>query len=672
MRQKTATCREPAAGGESVLDSLRRGLEWHRAGRLAEAEAEYKGVLERAPQQSDALHLMGLAARDGGRPEEALGWIAAAIRARADVAAYHNNLGLVLAALGRHRDACLCYAQALALQPGYLEAHINFGNALQSLGEAAGAIDQYRQALQADANSAGARNNLANVLAAAGRTEEAEGWLRSALAIEPSYAEAWLNLSAVLKQQDRLEEGVECCRRAIRLAPDLGEAFSNLGALLAEGGDPEKAEAAAREALSRKPGLAEPLAVLAAVRQTQKRFAEAEAFARQALALRPDFGAGWNALANALSSQGKDGDAEACLQRALACDPRLAEAHYNLANLRRRQLRLEEAAAGYRRAIQMRPSYARAHWNLSLSLLLAGEFREGWEEFEWRWRKRDTPAPEFPAPAWDGSPLRGRTLLLWHEQGLGDTIQFVRYAERIVRDGGRVWLECPAKLAGLLRTAPGIDGIVEAGAARPAFDLHAPLGSLPRLFRTTVERIPARVPYLGVDESRREAWRQRLAGLRRPRVGLVWRGNPQHAEDRERSIEWKTLEPLGAVRGVSWFALQYGEQPGALGPAEVIDLGPETADFRDAAAAIEQMDLVISVDTALAHLAGALARPVWLLAAWVPDWRWMLGREDSPWYPTLRLFRQRRQGDWGEVVERAAVAVAQDFSKREGEFRYAL
>ncbi len=670
MRQEIAGGRKSVAAA-GVPELLSRGLQEHRAGRVAAAEALYREALALQPGHPDALHLTGMAALDLGRAAEAVAWIGAAIAARGDVAAFHNNLGLALARLGRHREASLACARALELQPDYAEALINLGNALQALGRPEQAAERFREALAVRPASAEARNNLGNALAACGLLEEAAGWLRSAVEQKPDYAEAWLNLSGVLKQQGRLEEGVECCRRAIRLAPAMGEAFSNLGALLAEGGLLEPAEAAAREALARKPGLVEPLAVLAAVRQTQGRHAEAEQYARRALAARPDYAVGWNALANALAEQARAAEAEACLNKALEIDPRLADAHYNLANLRRAGLRLEEAAAGYRRALALRPNHVKAHWNLALTLLLAGDLEHGWEHYEWRWRKHDSPMPHFAQPAWDGTPLEGRSLLIWHEQGLGDTIHFIRYASAIDKRGGRLIVECPEKLAALIATAPGVDEVVAAGGPRPAFDMQAPMGSLPRLCRTTAATIPGRVPYLSADGERRAAWRDKLSRYGRPRVALVWRGNPLHAEDRQRSVDWTVLAPLGEVRSVCWFALNYGHRPGTLGAAEVIDLGPETADFRDAAAAVEQMDLVISVDTALAHLAGALARPVWLLLPYVPDWRWMCGRPDSPWYPTARLFRQSRPGDWEGVAARVAAALGEEFSKAGGGGRYA-
>jgi tetratricopeptide (TPR) repeat protein len=636
---------------DTVLETLTEGLGHHRAGRLAEAEALYRAALDREPGHPDALHLAGMLALDAGRPQEALGYIAKAIQAKGDVPQFHNNLGIALQALGRHPQACLCFTQALILAPGFAEAHVNFGNSLQSLGLLDEAVMHYESALRARPELAEAHNNLGNALLAQGRLQAAEACYREALRLKPDYAEAWLDLSGALMGQERFEEAVACCRETLRLVPGMADAYSNLGAIYSAAECYEQAEAAAQEALARKPDLPDALVVLSVVRHAQKRFDEAEECARRALALRPDYAEGWNNLGNALQEKGRLEEAEACYQSALRAKPGLADAHYNLGNTLRLKRRLAEARACYGRAIQLRPGHVKAHWNRSLTLLLDGDLEHGWEEFEWRWRKKDTPPRRFPQPLWDGSPPGGRTILLHAEQGLGDTIQFVRYAELVKSAGATVVMEAPAKLAALLGSVPGIDRIVPAGSPLPEFHLHVPLLSLPRLFRTTLDGIPARVPYIAAGADFRARWEQRLSGHGHPRIGLAWRGNPQHAEDRFRSLDWEALAPLIEVAGIHWFSLQHGERPGAAPGAEIVDLGPETEDFRDAAAAMEQMDLVISVDTSMAHLAGALARPTWVLLPFLPDWRWLLGRADTPWYPTMRLFRQPRRGDWGAVIQ---------------------
>jgi tetratricopeptide (TPR) repeat protein len=634
-----------------AASELVEGLAHHQAGRVRQAETLYRQLIAREPDNADAIHLLGMLAHGANRHEEAVREIARAVQLRGDVAPFHNNLGVALQALGRHYEAGLCYTEALAISPGYVEAHINFGNALQSLGMPAEAVLHYRRALELKPDSPEAHNNLGNLRLVEGDGRAAEACFRAALAIRPDYAEAWLNLSGALKEEDRFEEAVTCCREALFLAPDLAEAWGNLATILAAMERLEQAEHAAREALARKPGLAEPHVALAAIEQAQGRFREAEASSRQALRLRGDYAEAYNNLGNAVQEQGRLEEAEADYRAALRSNPKLPEAHYNLGNLLRLSQRLAEAGSCYERAIRLRPGYVKAHWNLAHVLLAAGDMQRGWEEFEWRWKKKDTPPRCFTQPVWDGAPLDGRTILLHAEQGLGDAIQFIRYAELVKRSGGTVLLECPAKLAGLFESARGIDALAPAGTPLPAFDVHAPLLSLPRIFHTTPDGIPACVPYLAAGADYRSKWKDRLAGYQGRRIGLAWRGNPQHAEDRFRSIGPESLSPLADGSGAVWFSLQFGERTASSAIQGLVDLGPETEDFRDAAAAVEQMDLVISVDTSMAHLAGALARPVWVLLPFVPDWRWLLDHEDTPWYPTMRLFRQRQRGEWTPVVE---------------------
>lgn len=656
----------------SSLESLKQALEHHRAGRLAEAEDRYRGVLAAEPGHPDALHLLGSLVSALGRSEEALVLVGQAVRARPGVAPFHNSLGTVLQSLGRHYEAGLCFTQALALEPGLAEAHVNFGNSLQALGLLEEAAAQYGAALRSQPGCAEAHNNLANTLAAAGDFRASEASFREAIRLKPGYAEAWVNLSGALKGLDRFEEAAGCCLEAIRFAPDMAEAYSKLGAVLSAVERFEEAEAAAQEALRRKPALAEPWSVLSIIHHARQSFGEAERCARRSLELRPDSAEGWNNLGNALQEQGRMEEAEACYHTALRLRPGLADAHYNLGNARRRQRRLPEARACFEEAVRLNPAHAKAQLNLALTQLQSGDLERGWEQYEWRWKNPKTPPRRFPQPLWDGSPLTDRTILLHSEQGLGDTIQFIRYAEIVKAAGAVVAVECPAKLAPLVAVVSGVDRVVEAGADLPEFDIQAPLLSLPRLFRTTLANVPAKVPYLSVDAERRRRWCERLAGAGRLRVGLAWKGNPQQPDDRNRSMSWETLSPLTQVSGVDWFSLQYGEHPGASTGGRVADLAPQTEDFRDAAAAIEQLDLVISVDSSMAHLAGALARPVWVLLPFLADWRWLLDREDTPWYPTMRLFRQPERGDWQSVVRSVGKALVEECSKGGGAGRYAL
>jgi hypothetical protein len=323
---------------------------------------------------------------------------------------------------------------------------------------------------------------------------------------------------------------------------------------------------------------------------------------------------------------------------------------------------MAEALSGYELSLWHDPDSATAHWNRALTWLQAGNYERGWPEYEWRWRRKRSRPREFARPRWEGGPLGGRTVLLRCEQGLGDAIQFVRYAPLVRERGGPVVLECPRRLLSLFSRCEGIDRLVAEGDPLPAFDVQAPLMSLPALLGTTLATVPARVPYLSADPALVEQWGARVAPLPGFRVGITWQGNPRHKWDAHRSIRLASFASLARLEGIHLVSLQreHGtEQLRSLaGRFSVTDLAREPAaspgDFAETAALLEHLDLVVTVDTATAHLAGALGVPVWVALSTISDWRWLLDRDDSPWYPTMRLFRQRRQGDWDDVFARMA------------------
>jgi hypothetical protein len=326
-----------------------------------------------------------------------------------------------------------------------------------------------------------------------------------------------------------------------------------------------------------------------------------------------------------------------------------------------------EAANCFQAALRIRPDYAEAHVALAFTHLIQGDFEKGWPEYEWRWRLERFPSRNFCQPRWDGSPLAGRAILLYTGQGLGDTIQFVRYAPFLKQYGGRVLLEAPPCLVPLLRSCPGIDNLLAAGEELPPFDCHAPLMSLPGIVKTTLATIPAEIPYLAADPALERKWQRELELYTGYKIGIAWQGDPQNERDRARSLPLIQLAPLGRLDGVVLFSLQKGpgrEQIQSLGkPFAVVDLGDRidgpAGAFMDTAAIMKHLDLVITSDTSIAHLAGALGIPVWLAVCFMPEWRWLLEREDSPWYPSMRLFRQSEPGDWPGVFQRMALELSQ-------------
>jgi Tfp pilus assembly protein PilF len=458
-----------------------------------------------------------------------------------------------------------------------------------------------------------------------------------------------------LQDLGRLDEAIGCYRKALALRPDLVASLDNLGGALHSQGKLDEAQACYERALALRPDRVESLIGLGLVLRAQGRLEEAVARYERALALSPDHPDAHNNLGIALVDLGRQEDAITHHDRALALQPGRAELHYNLGSVLQRQGLYAEALTCYGRALALKPDYGQAHLNRSLALLLTGEFDEGWQEYEWRFAVARYDR-NFDQPLWSGEPLGGRSILIHAEQGFGDALQFVRYVPAVAERGGNVVLEVPAPLVSLARTVAGASEVVAAGDPLPTFDCHCPLLSLPRVFKTNLATIPNAVPYVVIPASASAAWAERIPTTPGLRVGVVWAGTTVGA------IDLRLLKPLWDVDGVSWFSLQVGDRSGdvsSLAGVKITDLSPWLTDFAETAAAVCRLDLVISVDTSVPHLAGALGRPTWLLLRYPPEWRWLLEREDSPWYPTARLFRQRKDGDWPEVAREVAAALAQ-------------
>lgn len=618
----------------NLAETYRRGFAAHQAGRLSEAEQAYRDVLALEPDHADALHLLGVVAHQVGRDDIAAEHIERAIARSPRRPEFHNNLGLVFNRLGRSAEAEARLLAALRLKPKYPDALNNLGIALAAQGRHDEAAATYRRALKLQANYPDACNNLGLAYWALGRAGEAEARFRAALTLRPDFAEAHGNLGIVLAAQGRASEAEASYRAALRLKPEYRDALNNLGVLLSDLG----------------------------------RWTEAEDYLREAVRLSPDLAEGYRNLGAVLTHLKRAVEAEPMLRVAARMAPESPEAHFNLGAALHDLRRLGEADCAYLEALRLKPDFADAHNNRAYSLLLAGRYAEGWREYEWRWRTSAMAGGrrEFDAPRWLGEPLEGRVLLLHAEQGLGDTLQFCRYA-RLITGASRIVLEVQAPLVRLLRSLPGDMEIVAQGEPLPQFDLHCPLMSLPLALEATAPDIPGDTPYLWADPVEAARWRERLAGFGGPRVGLVWAGNPHTgfarfaAVDARRSMALAEMAPLAQVAGVQWVSLQTGA---AAAQAQMppngmtlADFSGELKDFADTAALIEALDMVISVDTAVAHLAGAMGKPVWMLNRYDSCWRWLLNLETNAWYPTMRIFRQPAPGDWASVLRRVANAL---------------
>jgi tetratricopeptide (TPR) repeat protein len=507
-------------------------------------------------------------------------------------AACWSNRGLAAAALGHLDEATICYDQALQLQPDFADARNNFGVALQTQGALNEAIEQYRLAIASDPALADAHLNLGTALGKLGRFAEALACYREALLIDPNSAEAHFNAGNAHNAQDEHEAAVASFERALALRPDYAEAHVNLGSAIGKRGD----------------------------------YAGAESQYRRAVALRPN-PTNLVCLGGSLGAQG----------------------------------RLDEEETFYRQALAQDPGYADAHQNLAWLLLKRGDYQRGWAEFALRWRKSDYEALAVPGvPEWRGEPLDGRRLLMVGEQGFGDHFQFLRYARVLAERGATVDVCVREPLLRLVERVPGVHRAFS-GKPEAPYDFWVPMMSVPSCVGTQLPSIPVEVPYMFADAAKVEAWRERLkaTGDASRKVGLVWAGSPAFGNDRYRSMALGNLHALSGVENIDWYALQKGPAHVQLADApqafRAHDFSNQLNDFEDTAALIMNLDLVIAVDTGVAHLAGALGKPVWVLLPANSDWRWLEERSDSPWYPGMRLFRQKVLGAWagvaGEVMQ---------------------
>jgi tetratricopeptide (TPR) repeat protein len=615
-------------------------------GNAGSAERLARQLVQTEPHNADAWQRLAAILHETGKVDEALDAWQHAVQLQPADAQLHHRLALAQASHGQRREAISHFRQALQLQPDHAEALAHLGVALAEEGQRQEAIVCFQQTLQRYPTAAPNLHNLGVALAKEGRLPEAVENLERVVQLRPDSAEALYTLGSVLNQMGRTEEAIDRLRRCLQLQPQHPGACNNLGLVLTEAKQPHEAVIVLQHAVRLQPNLKEA----------------------------------HNNLGLAYYNLGRFAEAEASFQQALRLDSRYVEAHSNLGSVHKEQGRFQEALACYQLALWLAPDQVSTRYNRSLALLQQGNYAEGWREYEWRWQRPQTPPRSFRQPRWDGSILPQKTILLWSEQGLGDVIQFVRYAAVVKQRVGRVVLYCPPPLVPLLSGCPGVDQIVAEGQVVAGFDIQAPLMSLPRLLGTTLETVPQGIPYVLVDSARVAAWRARLPGAGTLRIGIVWQGNPRHAWDRHRSAPLASWEALARVAHVTLISLQKGpgrEQLDAVRKRfDVWDLGDELDEsggaFVDTAAVMASLDLVVTVDTAAAHLAGALGVPVWLALSRIADWRWLREHEDTPWYPSMRLFWQKQLGDWPAVFASMAEALRPLAAARQGSSRIAV
>ena len=593
-------------GKTPVPSTLRQALALHQGGQLAQAQTKYEEILELQPEHFDALNMLGVIALQTGNHAKALTFLGRAIELDPGNAAVHFNRGAVLQALNKPDEALASYDRAVAIKPDYAEGHCNRGLALAELKRWDDALVSYDRALAIHANFAQAHYNRGVVLKELGRWDEALTSYELAIGLEPGFAEGYCNRGLVLAQLDRWEAALASYDQAIAIKPQFAEAHFNRGLVLSK---LERADAAL-----------------------------------------------------------------ASFDRAIALQPKFAEAWYNRGLVLAHVKQVNAALASYDRAIAIMPGHVEAHQNRSWLLLLSGDLARGWIGYEWRWKEANGAdikhKRNFRRPLWLGDgAIVGKTVLLHAEQGLGDTIQFCRYAKCVAELGASVILEVPSPLAPLLEHLEGVSTLIRQGNALPDFDVQCPLLSLPLALKTTLDSIPSPQGYLGAAPAKVAHWRSMLGEKTGVRVGLAWRGSTLHKNDHNRSI------PLAQIvkhlpAGFQYVSVQ--KDPSGIdrrvleSSPDIVNCADALDDFSDTAALCACMDVVISVDTSVAHLCGALGKRVWILLPYHADWRWLMDREDSPWYASARLYRQSGIGDWDGVLERVQADLMAWRRQREG------
>jgi tetratricopeptide (TPR) repeat protein len=575
---------------DQIADLFQKSSALHRQGNLEEAQVIYEKILSIQPDHFDALQLLGSLLAQLHKYSEAIKYLSKALKINPGDARTQCNQGIVLKELKRFDEALSSYNQAIAIEPSYADAFNNQGILLEELKRFDEALSSYNQAIAIEPKFAQAYYNRGIVLQELKRFDEALVSYNQAIAINSNFVNAYNNKSIVLKSLKRFDEALSVCDQAISIKPDYPNTYYNQGKIL----------------------------------QELNRHDEALVSYDQAIVIKPDY----------------------------------SEAYNNRSNTLKELKQFDKALVNYNQAIAIDPNYADAYFNKSLLLILRGNYGEGWQLYEWRWKQKHNidSRRSYKQPLWLGNEsLIGKTLLITIEQGFGDYIQFIRYAFLVEKLGAKVILEAPLLLMKLASTLKGHFIFVESGKSLPDFDYYCPIVSLPLAFKTTVETIPATLPYLYVDKVKKQQWNKKLGKQVMIRIGLVWTGNPDHTNDHNRSLLLKQFSHLLTLP-FEFHSLQKdireADAQTIIDHPHIYQHQDELQDFSDTAALVDAMDIIISVDTSVAHLAGAMGKKLWLLLPYLPDFRWMLDREDSPWYPSAKLYRQEKINDWDTVLEK--------------------
>jgi tetratricopeptide (TPR) repeat protein len=611
---------------------MAQALEHYRAGDFRRAEHLFRNVLQLEPENATAWFMLAHLSRQCGRNDDAAVYYARVLQLKPDWVEALNNRANALSEVGRFDEAAASYRAALKHRPDYFEAHNGLG------------VAQLKQ------------RNFA----------EAARSYQEAIRLQPSYAAAHLNLGTAQKEMGKLNEAVDSYRRAISLQPAMAMAHNNLGTALAGLGKHQEAILSYEHALRLDPGHTDALINLGIAWAALGKLDIATDFYKRAVQQRPNDDKAHYNLGVAFAERDNLQAAGASYRRAIDLNPGYVEAWDNLGCVLVALGQPAEALACHDRAVQVRPDYDKAHMSRGVARLRLGDYAGGWPDYECRYKLKEFVLPSFSQPRWNGQRLNGKTILLASEQGLGDTLQFVRYAAPVRKRCAKVIVACQKALIPLLTNTPAIDQVFPPEVALPHFDAWASLVSLPGIMGTTLQTIPADVPYLFPKVDLVEHWQRELQATPGIKVGICWQGNPDYKADRERSIPLAEFALLAGVPGAQLLSLQKAHGAEQLSQVStqfpVIDLASRldvsSGPFMDTAAVMKSLDLIITADTAIAHLAGGLGVPVWIALPYVAHWCWLWDRDDSPWYPSARLFRQPERGNWKPVFTRMAQALA--------------
>ncbi len=624
----------------SSKELFQEAHELHQSGKLTAAAKLYNNILKEQPDNINVIFLAGTLNLQQRNFEVACMFFRKVLELNPDYALVHGNLGIALHESGKIDEAIKCYRKAITLKPNHVNTYFNLGNALKQQGKLEEAVTCYKNAIVLNPKEADLYGNLGNTYREHGKLGEAVECYRQAVALNPDNPGFHCNLGAALHESGSLDEAILSYKEAVRLDPDYAMAYSNLGSILQEAG----------------------------------KLNEAITIYKKVLTLKPNFVMAYCNLGSALHESGLLHEAKTCYEKAITLNPDYAMAYSNLGSILQEFGNIDEAINNYDRAIALNPDESTAHKNKSIALLLKENFTEGWPEYEWRLQTRTHSLREFREPRWDGTPLNGKSILIHSEQGFGDTIQFIRYLPMVKAQGGHVIFECHKNLFRLLKNCTGTDKVIERSSnlvPEVQFDFHIPLLSLPGLFSTTMDTIPSDGPYITVDSDLVEKWHKIFNHDSNVKIGIAWSGNPSFKNNHNRSCSLSDFATLAEINELSFYSLQKGPTSveNSIAPMlKITDLKNELKvvadcnnDFADTAAVISNLDLVISTDTAVVHLAGAMGKPVWTLLHSAPDWRWWLKRTDSPWYPSMRLFRQTQLNGWTGVFEQVKESLISSF-----------